>query len=196
MKPWTAIVLAAAALLGACKDSTPPPSAAASAPAAPAAAAAKSEVSIETIAAQGQGFSVGPAMSARVVYVFFDAQCPHCAALWAAAKPLRSQARFVWMPVSLLNANSTSQGAALLAAPDPVTAMDGHEASLKAQRGGILAEGKLDAQIAAVKKNTELFNQYGFASVPTLVTRNAQTGAVVKREGALPTDALAAFIGI
>jgi thiol:disulfide interchange protein DsbG len=191
MKLWTVLLLSAAALLGACKDA-PAPEAAKGA-AAP--AAEQKEVSIETISTQAQGFSVGPAMSARVVYVFFDAQCPHCAALWAAAKPLKSQARFVWIPVSLLNANSTAQGAALLAAQDPVTAMDGHEASMKAQRGGILAEGANDAQKAAIKKNTELFNTYAFQSVPTLVTKNA-AGAVVKREGSLPTDALAAFIGI
>ncbi len=187
--PWLSIVMTAV-LLSACKDAPPPGQSAA------AAASTKADVSLETIAAKAQGFSVGAPMSARVAYVFFDAQCPHCAAQWVAAKPLKAQARLVWIPVSLLNASSTTQGAAILAAPDPVAAMDGHEASMTAQRGGILAEGKLDAQKAAIKANTELFNSYGFESVPTLVTKNPQTGAVVTRQGALPTDGLKALLGI
>ena len=182
-------VLLSAALLAACKDAPAPA-------AAPAAQKAKTEVSLDAIAAEAQGFSVGPAMSARVAYVFFDAQCPHCSALWMAAKPLKGQARFVWIPVSLLNANSTAQGAALLAAPDPALAMDGHEVSMREKRGGIVAEGKLDAQKEAMKRNTELFNRYGFNSVPAIVTKNAQTGQVTTREGALPTAALASLLGL
>jgi thiol:disulfide interchange protein DsbG len=78
-------------------------------------------------------------MSKRTVYIFFDAQCPHCAMLWESAKPLKSQAKFVWIPVGLLNAASTAQGATLLAAGDPVAAMDEHETSMRAGRGGISA---------------------------------------------------------
>ena len=46
------------------------------------------------------------------------------AALWEAAKPLKSQARFVWIPVGLLGDKSVSQGAAILNAADPVAAME------------------------------------------------------------------------
>jgi thiol:disulfide interchange protein DsbG len=189
------LLLAALAGLTACKDAPAPSAGTQGAAAAPAAApAAGEELSMETIASQAQGFSVGPAMSAKVAYVFFDPQCPHCAALWAASRPLKA-ARFVWLPVSIINANSTLQGAAILAAPDPVVAMDGHEASLRDKRGGILPQGDNTAQKEAVKRNTELFNKYKFQSVPVIVTKNA-SGAVVKREGALPTDALAAFLGL
>ncbi|HEY8051026.1 MAG TPA: thioredoxin fold domain-containing protein, partial [Ramlibacter sp.] len=112
------------------------------------------------------------------------------------AKPLKTQARFVWIPVRLLNDTSETQGAAILAAKEPTEAMDQHEASLMDHKGGIKPEGKLDATEAAVKKNTELFTRYQFSSVPTLVTKNAQTGAVVTHEGALPTPELAAFLGV
>ena len=78
-----------------------------------------------------KGFTVGSEMTVRRVFVFFDPQCPHCAELWQAAKPLKSQARFVWIPVGVMNEASTAQGAALLAAPDPVAAMDAHEASMR-----------------------------------------------------------------
>lgn len=135
-------------------------------------------------------------MSARTVYVFFDAQCPHCGALWNAAKPLRSQARFVWIPVGIINASSTAQGATLLAAADPVAAMDEHETSLLAKQGGISAAANLDAQKASVAKNTELMTRFGFASIPTIVGTHAQTGALVTQEGSMPTAALANLLGL
>jgi thiol:disulfide interchange protein DsbG len=181
------LLAAAVLMLGACKDAAGP---------AAGGKAAATPVSLETIQAQAKGFNAGAPMSARVLYVFFDAQCPHCAALWLASKPLKSQARFVWIPVGLLNGNSTTQGAALLAAPDGAAAMDGHEQSMAAGRGGIIATGDVDAQKAAIAKNTELFNQYGFASVPTIVGKHAQTGNVVVQEGSMPTQALAGAFGL
>lgn len=177
-------------LLAACKDSAAPGGTPASS------APASVPVSLDIIAAQAQGFNVGSTMSARTVYVFFDAQCPHCGALWQAAKPLRPQARFVWIPVGVLNAASTAQGATLLAAPDPVAAMDQHEASLREKGGGISGAGAGDAQKAAVKKNTELMTKFGFGSVPTVVAKHAQTGELVTIEGSAPTGVLAQKLGL
>jgi thiol:disulfide interchange protein DsbG len=183
------LLTAAAAVLAACgKESggdQPTGSTAGSAP-----------VSIARIAAEAKGFSVGSTMSTRVAYVFFDPQCPHCAALWAAARPLKSQARFVWIPVGLLNDKSAPQGAAILNAPDPAAAMDQHEASLRGQQGGIAAMGVTDAQKDAIKANTALMNSLGFASVPTVVAKHAQTGETVTIEGSLPTQALAQRLGL
>src|SRR5690606_34012271 len=48
-------------------------------------AAGSTPVSIEAITAEAKGFNVGSMMSTRTAYVFFDPQCPHCAALWKAA---------------------------------------------------------------------------------------------------------------
>src|SRR6478735_5416015 len=122
-------VMAASLLLAGCKDSSqsrPDAKAAATVP-----------VSLPAIEAEAVGFVNGSTISARTVYVFFDPQCPHCAALWTAAKPLRSQAKFVWIPVGLMNKTSETQGAALLSSKDPVSAMDEHEASMAAGKGGI-----------------------------------------------------------
>ncbi|UUZ70760.1 thioredoxin fold domain-containing protein [Polaromonas sp. P1(28)-8] len=188
-KFFPAALIAACLLLSGCNDA---PDAAPTT----AAKAAATPVSMDTIAAEAKGFTVGSTMSTRTVYVFFDAQCPHCAALWNAAKPLKSQARFVWIPVGILNPSSTSQGATLLAAADPVAAMDEHETSLLAKRGGISAAGGIDAQKAVVVKNTELMNLFGFASIPTIVGTHAQTGALVTQEGAMRTPALAALLGL
>lgn len=184
-----AAAVAAAFALAACGEAPAPQQGEAPAAAAPAA------VSIETIAAEAQGFSLGSTMAARTAYVFFDPQCPHCAALWRAAQPLKSQARFVWIPVGILNEKSTQQGAALLAAPDPVAAMNQHEALLQ-QQGGIATGTVGEAQREAVKRNTELFTRYGFASVPTVVAKHAQTGEQVVIEGAVPTPVLAQRLGL
>ena len=153
-------------------------------------------VSIPAIASEAKGFTVGSTVSVRTVYVFFDPQCPHCAVLWNEAKPLKAQARFVWIPVGLLNASSTPQGAALLAAPDPEAAMDAHEASMNLHQGGISASGNLDAQKAVVEANTRLLTRLQFAGVPTLVARHAITGELVVKEGAMPTAALANALGL
>lgn len=164
-------------------------------PATPA-AEPKAAVSIPAIASEAKGFTVGAAMSVRTVYVFFDPQCPHCAVLWNEAKPLKSQAKFVWIPVGLLNASSTPQGAAILAAADPSAAMDAHEASMKENKGGISATGTLDAQKAAVATNTRLMNRFQFSGVPTVVAKHAVTGELVVRDGAMPTAVLAAVLGL
>ena len=182
-------VALAALLLSGCNKS--PEAAAPTAKSTPAA----SVVSVEAVAAEGVGFSAGSSMAAHTVYVFFDPQCPHCNDLWKAARPLISKARFVWMPVGLLNDKSRIQGAALLAAADPVAAMDAHEASMEARTGGIAAQGA-DKQLAAVAANTALLTRLGFSSIPTIVAKQAQTGALVTHEGAMSTEALAALLGL
>jgi thiol:disulfide interchange protein DsbG len=183
---FPAALIAASLLLAACND----------APSTATGKAASTPVSIAAIATEAKGFTVGTPMSARTVYVFFDAQCPHCAVLWQAAKPLKSQAKFVWIPVGIINPSSTAQGATLLAAKDPVALMDEHETSMLAKRGGISAGGDIDAQKAVVAKNTELMNRFGFSSIPSIVATHAQSGALVSREGGLPTAELAAFLGL
>lgn len=188
LRIFPAALMAAMLLLTACKDAPDANK--------PAATAAATPVSVAAVAAEAKGFSVGSAMSARTVYVFFDAQCPHCTALWEAAKPLKSQARFVWIPVGLLNPSSTAQGATLLAARDPVAAMDEHEASMTAKGGGISAASGIDAQKADVAKNTELLSRFGFGSIPTIIGNHAETGALVTQEGSMPTAALAGLLGL
>ncbi len=183
----TLLIAMLGASLVACKDAPAPKSQ----PAAQAQA-----VSVEAIATQAKGFSVGSEMSVRRVFVFFDPQCPHCAALWNAAKPLKSQARFIWVPVGLINATSVAQGAAILAAADPVAAMDQHEASIMAKQGGITAQGDLDAQKALVNANTTLMNSFRFGGVPVVVAKHAVTGELVVREGSMPTDTLATVLGL
>lgn len=185
---WAALVATSLFLTG-CNDAATPASAGAG-------KVTSTPVSTAAIAAGVTGFTVGSPMSTRTIYVFFDAQCSHCGELWYAAKPLKSQAKFIWIPVGILNAASTSQGATLLATADPAASMDQHEASMMSKGGGISAGSNIDVQKAQVAKNTELMTRFGFASIPTIVGTNTQTGTLVTKEGALPTAALAELLGL
>lgn len=161
------------------------------------AAQGKRELSLETVQAQTRGFVAGSVMSANTVYVFFDAQCPHCSRLWEASTPLHRKVKFVWIPIGLINNSSTTQGAALLSAANPVELMAEHEASLLAGRGGISASSSIPSDITqAIKNNTQLWTSFGAESVPFIVVKNLKTGQLVSKEGALTTDALAAFLGL
>jgi thiol:disulfide interchange protein DsbG len=184
---FVAASVSATLLVSACKDQTSTPAAN---------QASTTSASIAAIQAEAKGFSVGVPMSARTAYVFFDPQCPHCTALWEAAKPLKNQIRFVWIPVGIVNASSTAQGATILAMPDPEAAMDAHEASMTAKSGGISASRDIDPSKAAVTQNTQLMTRFGFASIPTIVATNPQTGALITHEGSLPTAELASFLGL
>ena len=189
-KLFPAVIFAAAFVLTGCNDSPGNGSSTT------AQNAATTQVSIAAIQTEAKGFTVGSPMSARTVYVFFDPQCPHCADLWESAKPLKTQAKFIWIPVGLVSKASTAQGATLLAASDPVAAMEAHEASMRAQSGGISAGGDIEAQRAVVEKNTALLTRFGFSSVPTIIAKHAQTGELVTQEGSSPTAALANLLGL
>jgi thiol:disulfide interchange protein DsbG len=184
---FVAAVLSVGLLLSGCKDAAGPSAGGGE---------SKAPVTVAAIQAEAKGFTVGAPMAARTVYVFFDPQCPHCAALWQSAKPLKSQAKFIWIPVGIIGKSSIAQGSTILAAKDPVAAMDENEASVLNKQGGIAASGDTDSQKAAVEQNTTLFNRFGFASVPTIVALNAQTGAMVTNEGAMPTADLAKLLGL
>jgi len=153
-------------------------------------------VSVEAIEQKAKGFNVGSTMATRVIYVFFDPQCPHCAVLWENVKPLKGQVRIVWIPVGLIGDKSVAQGAAILGAPDPATKMEENEASVRNQQGGIAAMGVEDAQKDIVKANTALFTSFGFSGVPTIVGKHAQTGGVVTIDGAVPAVTLAQKFGL
>ena len=151
----------------------------------------------EAVAADGKGFTVGAMMSAHTVYVLFDPQCPHCGHLWEASVPLHSKVKFVWIPVAFINAKSGPQGAALLAAANPAELMATHEKSILAGTGGISAMEAAPVEInKAIKKNTVLLNSLGVESVPYIIAKNIQTGAVVTNTGAMDTAALGVFLGV
>lgn len=186
---FAGIALAAAMLLAGCKDASTPAEAGK-------AAAARTPVTTAAIEAEAKGFIVGAPMATRTVYVFFDPQCPHCAVLWQSAKPLKNQAKFVWIPIAFSGETGLAQGATILAAADPVAKMEENEVSILAKGGGITAASGVDAQKEQVRNNTALLTRMGFESVPSIVALHAQTGQLVTAEGSMPTAELAARLGL
>jgi len=187
---------AALAGLSACSDKAAESSAGAGAAASSAAAKPSARESYE-LASQGHGFTMGSVMAANTVYVFFDATCPHCAALWASSKPLLTKLKMVWMPIGLLHRSSAPQGATILSAADPAAAMAENEASVLERKGGISVSPTLsDEVLAKVKANTDLFSKLGADSVPLIVFKNAKTGQYGSFSGSLQTDQLAAMVGV
>jgi thiol:disulfide interchange protein DsbG len=176
-----------AALAGCSKGDTPPTGE-------PARQTGTSRQAYET-ASRGTGFVAGQPMAARSMLVFFDPQCPHCASLWVASKPLHNRIRMVWMPVAFIGPSSAPQGALLLAAKDPANVMDQHESLLAGGQGGLAVTGPADADLLAkVKANTELWKSLDATSVPHLVYRVGEAGPYGMHSGGLPTAQLAQLL--
>jgi thiol:disulfide interchange protein DsbG len=185
--------------LAACSDKTQAPAAAPQANAAGTGAPAAKPTPREAyeIASKGNGFTMGSVMAANTVYVFFDATCPHCAALWMSSKPLLTRLKIVWMPIGLLHRSSAPQGATILSAADPAAAMTENETSVLERKGGITVDPKLsDEVLAKVKANTDLYAKMGEESVPLIVYKNAKTGIYGTHAGSVQTDELAAMVGV
>lgn len=192
-----ALGAAAALLLAACSRKEAPGPAPAAAPSPdPGAAAAAAKAAYEK-ASGGSGFVVGQAMAARSLLVFFDPQCPHCAALWKAATPLRDKMRMTWMPVAFMRPVSAPQGAALLAAADPVKTMDEHEALLEANKGGLpTQEGANPDGLKKVEANTALWKEVGTGSVPHMIWRAGSDGPYGSNAGGMDTARLQQVLGL
>lgn len=202
-----AVLLSALApLMSACQDRSavsagPGADAASGASAADAGAAQASasagQQAYELAAGAPGSFSVGALMAAHTAYVFFDPNCPHCAELWNASKPLAGKLKLVWIPVALLGKTSAPLGATLLSAPDPAAAMAEHERSLLARQGGIAINAAASGEVLAkVQANTGLFQRLKADSVPLIVFRNARTGEHGQHAGSLSTAELAALVGV
>lgn len=151
--------------------------------------------SISAILAGAKGFTVGAPLSARTTYIFFDAQCSHCAHLWEASKPLWDKMKFTWIPVAYLGKASTSQGAAILSAVNPGEAMAEHETLMLAKKGGISAGAPTAESTAAIDKNTKLLTSFGASSIPYIVAVDG-AGKLISVAGSLATPELAKLLGL
>lgn len=146
-------------------------------------------------AAKGSGFVVGQAMAVREVRVFFDPQCPHCATLWTASRPLHDRIRMVWMPLAFIGPTSGPQGALLLASSDAAATMDQHERLLAAGQGGLAVPGPADAALLdKIKANTAIWRELKAESVPHMVYRVGASGPFGVQSGGLPTAQLAQML--
>ncbi len=188
------LALASLVTLSACNRTQEPTADTATAAASAAAAALNP---YEHVAQSAKGFTAGAIMSANTVYVLFDPQCPHCGHLWQASQPLLKKVKFVWVPVAIINSRSLPQGAAILSADNPIDAMTAHETSLLAGNGGTSASSSVpEALEKTIKDNSAVFAALKGESVPMIVAKNATTGAVVVKAGAMETGPLANLLGV
>ena len=168
------LLLAVPLVLAACGQKAPTEATPAGAEVpSPAAMPTRQPATLEAAAKFAKGFETGNLMSARKVYVFFDPQCPHCAVFWNEAKKLEKDVRFIWVPVGLLSAKSTLQGATILNDRNPLLAMEEHEALLMSQKGGIVPANITAAEKVVIDRNTKLLVSFGAEGVPYLVTTTA-----------------------
>lgn len=135
-------------------------------------------------------------MAAAQVYVFFDPQCPHCGMMWDEIKPLLPKMHFRWIPVGLMTAQSTLQGAAILSAANPADAMTSHKQSLLAKTGGISANNVTPEFKAIIEANTKLFERLKPQGVPYLIGLHVTTAAEVVVPGGMPAAGLASKFGV
>lgn len=95
----------------------------------------------------------------KVLYVFFDMQCPHCGKLWAMYRGVKTAYWMKWMPVGLLSRASIAQAATVLGAEKGKQAalMDEHERLLQSQRGLGVDSSKFDLFEGGIMVNTGMF---------------------------------------
>ncbi len=129
----------------------------------------------------------------RVVYVFFDPNCPYCHQVYVDTRDYvkRGEVRLRWVPVGVLTTTSFGKAAAILDAKDPLQAFHQNEDHYQSGDGGAVDEAleaseKADKALAA---NARLLRFSGFDAVPSLLFR-AKGGEAVLVQGAPPAAKL------
>lgn len=154
-----------------------------------------SEMTFEKLINSTYSFSTSP-VSKNIsdnMYVFFDPQCPHCTQLWINAKhDINKDLPIVWIPVGVLNQNSTQQAAAILAATDPVEAMNKHEALREKGKIGIEANMINPKFYEQVKINNAQFDITKATGVP-LILKQSKDGTIKAASGELTPQILNDF---
>jgi len=135
----------------------------------------------------------------RIVYIFFDPNCPYSHKLYLATRGEvgKSGLALRWIPVGQLEASSPGKAAAILAAPDPLAAFRKNEDDWNfgdSPAGGIrpLADPPLKVR-AALQANAQLMHQARLHTFPVLLYRGTQGHAHLIL-GLLPDDALHAVL--
>lgn len=117
----------------------------------------------------GKGLRISEVKDAPTVYMLFDTQCSWCVWEEAQFEPFFDKVNFVWFPVALLSPWSPLQGAAILAAKDPVAAWKLHRDHFKDPDFRGLDVRKMDIPFEmqkAVWDNSKIYRRAGGREVP------------------------------
>ena len=127
--------------------------------------------------------------SERVLYVFFDPNCPYCHYLYDVSKSfVRSgMVEVRWIPVGFLTPTSAGKALAILQAKNPKAAFEANEARYRRQRGG---GGAIDEALPTragtkqLNKNMALYNATGADGVPMMLWQD-RSGRIKSQDGAV-----------
>jgi len=128
--------------------------------------------------------------STRVVYVFFDPNCPYCRKLFIHTRPWvkANKLQLRWVPVGILTTTSPGKAAAMLQAKNPLQALHRNENNFK--HGGGLDEDLPSDEVAQkLKANADLLGRTPSGVVPLMLFRTRE-GSAVMVVGSPPKDKL------
>ena len=134
---------------------------------------------------------IGEGSGSRIVYIFFDPNCPSCQFLYRNLRPFveSNQYQFRWIPVAIVNATSLGKAAAILEAHDPLTAFRQNEERYKAYAGGLdehIPSEETEQKLAA---NETLLNGLNIPVIPSMLFADKNNRAILI-QGALSPLAL------
>lgn len=113
----------------------------------------------------------------RLVYIFFDPECPYCHKLYQETRSLigRDGLQLRWIPVGILMPTSAGKAAAILDAKDPLAAFHKNEDEFgpAPKFGGIAETIPSEQATKRLQQNAQLFKQTGMPGVPVMMFREA-----------------------
>ena len=124
---------------------------------------------------------------ARLVYIFFDPECPYCHKVYQTTRPWigKDGLQFRWIPVGILMPSSAGKAAAILEAKNPLAAFHKNEDEFgpAPKFGGIVETIPSAQSTKRLQQNAELFKQTRMPGVPVIMFREA-SGKVRMVDGA------------
>ncbi|MBW4048066.1 MAG: thioredoxin fold domain-containing protein [Proteobacteria bacterium] len=140
----------------------------------------------KVLAEMGKATVIPEGSGPRVLYIFFDANCPYCHELYTAlrSKVGKDGLEFRWVPVAVLTPSSVTKGAAILQASNRLAAFHENENTYgkgpNGKGGGIIPATKVSHTASAIlNANNALLEATKSPGVPTLLYRDKQGDAMM-----------------
>ena len=138
------------------------------------------------LAQMDQATSIAQGRGNRVVWIFFDPNCPYCHRLYERLRPWvgKDNLQFRWVPVGLLTPTSGAKAAALLQARNPLAALEQNENdfnfSAEGPGGGIAPAKNIASKTRMdLQANLALLQGENINGVPLMVFRRKDGGAAL-----------------